>query len=79
MTLKESPGAGWGRQRDPVCFACTERAQVCQTPREQAVTLCRLLLASQKTPMLNKKTAKGLGLPSDPPEGHMQLSGAVGA
>lgn len=30
-------------------------------------------LGFQKTPMLNKKTAKGLGLPSDPPEGHMQL------
>lgn len=45
------------------------RAQVCQIPREQAVKLCRLLSASQRTWLLNKKTAKGQGLPSDSPGG----------
>lgn len=45
------------------------RAQVCQIPREQAVKLCRLLLASQRTWRLNKTTAKGQGLPSESPGG----------
>lgn len=55
------------------------RAQVCQIPREQAVKLCRLLLASQRTWLLNKKTAKGLGLALGFPWRAMCSSSSSGA
>lgn len=43
------------------------RAQLCQVPREPSVKLCWLLVASQRTWLLKKKTVKGQGLTSDSP------------
>lgn len=51
---------------------------MCQVPREQAAKLCRLLLASQRTWLLNKKTAKGQGLPSDSPGGPLAALPSLG-
>lgn len=49
---------------------CLHRAQVCQIPREWAVKLSWLLLASQRTWLLKRKAAKGPGLSSDPLKDH---------